>query len=204
MMQEELEEQINKFWEWFGVNTQLIEEVLQNQGHVKTEYVIQQLDQHLLGMGKFKWDVKNPNENNFHLIISPNNDRELLKTAKVIVNNAILPENWMAFSGQQANGLLQISVYDEEMDICSVDATNWRALLLPSAEGRFELVIEADTSWELEEDTQLIAIDLLLNQLLGEELKITALAGLEIVEELESEESEEAFPFKNLPVFLMM
>lgn len=190
------------FWKWFEEHVELIEEVLQSTGHPKTEFIIQQLNQYILVMGNFKWDIKHPNENSFHFILSPNNNRELLNRSQRIIEEAPQLSKWSFFSAQPPTGELTVSLYDNEMDVQLVDAQNWNAILLPSSNNRFELIIEADTSWELDEDIQLIAVDLLLNQLIGEELKIKAFNGLEIVKRYDFNQNEEFFKLKDLLFFL--
>jgi hypothetical protein len=193
-----LSDQIADFWEWFDLNQALVEAVIEANGHPKTEELIQLLDQHILGMGKIKWEIGNPSQNEFSFTLSPNNDRELLEVTKSIIAEAPAVSTWTFNYAAQATGALQLQVYDHNMDVQDVDASSWRAVITPSGDGRFELILEAANIAYLDDDTQMIAADLMLTALLGEEEKINCLAGLELSFELESEQEALAFPVSEL------
>ncbi|MDG1914350.1 MAG: hypothetical protein P8I55_07140 [Crocinitomix sp.] len=190
--------QITDFWEWFDLNQALIEAVIEANGHPKTEELIQSLDQHILGMGKIKWEIGNPSPNQFTFMLSPNNERELLEVTKSIIAGAPTLNTWTFYYAAQATGVFQLQVYDHNMDVQDVDASSWRAIIVPSGDGRFELILEAANIAYLDDDTQMIAADLILTALLGEEEKINCLAGLELSFQLESEQEALAFPVSEL------
>ena len=199
MEKNRISDQIESFWDWFGNNQPLLENVISENGHPKTEYIIQSLDQHILGMGKIKWEIGNPQPNQFSFTLSPNNDRDLLKITKSIIAAAPKVATWTFYYAAQVTKQLQIQVYDHNMDVQDVDASSWKAVLLPSELGKHELVLETANIEYLDEDTRMIAADLILTAILGEEEKINRLAGLELVFEMDSVDRENSFPIANLP-----
>ena len=54
MNKNELAQRIEDFWEWFDENREVIQQVVSESQHPETNYIVEQLDQHLLGMGKLK------------------------------------------------------------------------------------------------------------------------------------------------------
>ena len=61
MNKNDLAQRIQDFWEWFDENRQVIEQVVSESLHPQTNYIVEQLDQHLLGMGKLKWQLEKKN-----------------------------------------------------------------------------------------------------------------------------------------------
>lgn len=198
MDRSKLNEQIADFWEWFGLNIEILKAVITTDHHPKTEGIIQGLDQHILGMGKLKWELGNPFDGQFTFTISPNNDRELLAITKAIIAQSPNDPNWKFLHAIEASNNYEIQVYDIDMDIQNVDAKPWRVILIPGADNRFEMVLEIANIEHLDEDTQLIAADLILTSLLGEENKVNYLAGLELTNEFEEEDAENCFPIQQL------
>ena len=194
-----LPKQIDDFWEWFNLNLPLLEAIIQVGGHPKTDDVVREMDQHVLGMGKIKWEIGNPQPNQFSLTLSPNNEHDLLEVTNAVVSEAPQINGWTFFYAAQATGKLQLQVYDHNMDVQSIDAKPWRVVLTDADAGKCELTLEAANIEYLDEDTQMIAADLVLTALLGEEEKINQLAGLELVFELEESDIEYCFPIAELP-----
>lgn len=199
MEETKLQDLITNLWDWFEDHLELLEDVVANNGHPHTEFVIEELNKHVLSIGKLKWELRNPTQGHFSLLLSPNNDRDLLAVTKNIMGQAPELFNWTFYSALQPTGKLTTSVYDQEMDAQEIDATDWWAVLTATNEERFELFIEADNLSHLDEDTQMIAADLILTALLGEENKIKHLAGMELVDSFEPEQDAIKFLLAELP-----
>jgi hypothetical protein len=193
-----MSDQITDFWEWFDLNQTLIEAVIEANGHPKTEELIQLLDQHILGMGKIKWEIGNPSPSQFTFTLSPNNEHELLEVTKSIIALAPTLSTWSFYYAAQATGALKLQVYDHNMESQTIDANPWRAVLSDTDFGKSELILEISNIQHLDEDTQMIGADLILTALLGEEMKIKSLAGLELVFDLDDQDVEYSFPIKDL------
>ena len=193
----ELNDRIDSFWEWFSLNQGILEAVVSGNHHEKTDYVIQNLDQHILGMGKIKWEVENPNTDIFVFTLSPNSDRELLEITRCIIQGAPQSPNWTFHYAKQANHQFTLQIYDAEMDIREVNSKNWEVVLNPAGDDKFELYLLADMDY-LDEDTEMIAADLMLTNILGEEKKINSLVGLEIVDNFPPKLEKMRFSFIDL------
>ncbi len=193
-----LPEQIENFWNWFNETRPLIEEVMEAQRHPAAEDIIKAFDQHILGMGTFKWEITVPTPTNYQLILSPNNKAELLSIGKKIVAEAPAHANWNFLPGKPASGATVIQVYDREMDVQEVDATHWQCSLALAEDQKYELTILAENTTQLDEDTELIAADLILTELLGEELKIETLIGFDVCNQIDEQEKATYFPLKKL------
>ncbi|MFT5819698.1 MAG: hypothetical protein ACI8ZM_000923 [Crocinitomix sp.] len=191
-------QQIDEFWEWFETSQPVLEAVVESNGHPKTEDLIQALDQHILGMGKIKWEIGNPQPNQFSFTLSPNNERDILKITKSIIAKAPHGKDWTFYYAAQATGALQLQVYDHNMDVQDIDAAEWLAQLSTTPEGHYELFVMAESMSHLDEDTKVIAADLIVTAIIGEETKIKRLAGFELVDFFDENESQNAFPLKNL------
>lgn len=197
MDKSELNDRIDAFWEWFTLNRTILEAVVAGNHHDKTEYIIQSLDEHILAMGKIKWEVENPSEGAYTFTLSPNSNRELLQITKSTIENSPGFEGWTFYYAKQANHEFSLKLYDAEMDIQEVNAENWQVVLIPADTDQFDLLLLADMDY-LDEDTEMIAADLMLTNILGEERKINALSGLEIVDEFPPKWNDLSFPFVDL------
>jgi hypothetical protein len=193
-----LAQQIDDFWKWFENNQALLEAVIEAGGHPKTDEIVESLDQHILGMGKIKWQIGNPQPNAFSFTLSPNNQSEILKVTKAIISKAPQSSQWGFYHAAPATGELQLQVYDHNMDVQNIDANSWRAVIKNPGFGKIQLILEITNISHFDEDTQTIAADLVLNALLGEEKKINDLAGLELAFELEDQHKYQAFSILEL------
>ncbi|MCC7453281.1 MAG: hypothetical protein IT222_03870 [Crocinitomix sp.] len=198
MNKNELAQRIEDFWEWFDENREVIQQVVSESQHPETNYIVEQLDQHLLGMGKLKWQLENPHESKFNLVLSPNNDRKLLEITRAIIQKANRHQDWEYHHAIPLKETFEVILYDNEMEIRTIIAHHWNVIPLIEADGRCELLIEAPELLDLDEDTQLIAVDLMLTDVLGEELKIKHLSGFQILEFVEDDQVEELLPLQQL------
>ncbi len=203
MDKNELEQRIQDFWEWFNENRMVIEQVVSESLHPQTNYVVEQLDQHLLGMGKLKWQLENPRPSQFILTLSPNNERKLLAITQSIVQGANYALGWEYHHAIPVKGTFEVDLYDNEMEIRSIVAHHWKVIPVIEPDGRYELLINAPELLELDEDTQLIAVDLMLTDVLGEELKIKCLSGFQIIEDVEDDQTDDLIPIQQLSQILI-
>jgi hypothetical protein len=203
MNKNDLAQRIQDFWEWFDENRQVIELVVSEAQHPQTNYVVEQLDQHILGMGKLKWQLENPHPSSFVLTFSPNNERKLLAITQSIVQNANHAHGWVYHHAIPVKASFEVDLYDNEMEIRSITAYHWKVIPVIESDGRHELLIDAPELFDLDEDTQLIAVDLMLTDILGEELKINSLSGFQILEAVHEDQIEELIPIQQLSQILI-
>lgn len=198
-----LVDQIDGFWSWFEVNQAVIEAVIHDNSHPELERIIENLDQHILGMGKLKWQLDEPIPNHFTFVISPNSNRDLFKITKQIIASCPAASQWQFFDSIPATGKLTVSLYNADMDICTVDTQSWEMILEPDEDGRDYVQILAENMDQLDEDTRLIAVDLALTNILGEALKINHLSGFDLVDELEINQHGRACTMEKLAEVLV-
>jgi len=192
-------DEIGDFWNWFLTHKTVLEQVVVSQQHPKTQYIVDGLNQYIVGMGKIKWEVAEPTTGSFSFILSPNSNKETLDITRAIIALAPKLNNWNFHHAYPATGDLILQVYDQQMELHEINAENWSVVLSNESVPQTELIIQAENVMHLDQDTQLVTVDLMLTQLLGEEVKIDRLAGFDLVYEFEADEKEMAFPFKNLP-----
>ena len=198
MAKELLEDKIKLFWKWFNQNKTILQEVVANPYHLKKEWVIEQLDQHVLAFGKLKWEIENPTNNAFIFTFSPNGDFDLLQKTKTIIAASNPIPNWTFNAARKATGNYSIEVYDHLMDVQEINAENWRIVLIDSSKNSCDMILEANNLHEIDVDTRLIAANLILNNIIGEEAKINHVNKLEIVLKLATHDSDFCFPIKEL------
>lgn len=194
----ESDSRIASFWEWFESNHTTLEDIVSEKDPSKTEFFVQQLDEHILSFGRLKWSVANPSENHFILTISPNNDRDLLRITATIIQNAPSIPNWRFYDAIQPDGKLEITLYDSDMNVQAVNAKEWEFLLEPSDNDLFNLIIKVVDTEHLDEDTEMVAVDLILSSLLGERYKIERIEELEIIDTFEDADLPYAKPIQSL------
>lgn len=190
---------IPPFWSWFEDNLGRLRNVVQNPSHPDREYIVNSLDQYILAIGMFTWDIEAGTTKPWSLVISPNGDPELLELSRAIVEQAPELTDWEFYPARPRKAQpLKFIVYDEATDQQQVDATSWRYVLLPKGEGQFSLTIEAGNNRHLSEETLYKAADYLATCLTGEETRIMYIPRLRVVEELSEEHRQVSKPISEL------
>lgn len=192
-----LTDRIADFWEWFETHLPTVEAIIQNNNHPKFEWLIENLDQHILSMGKFKWQLDEPQDNYFSLVISPNSNRDLFAISQQIIDCSPPYEKWQFHASIPATGNTVFSVYNADMDSCTIDSQGWE-MVLEQEDGQDYLLVLAKNLNHLDEDTRLVAVDLALTYRIGEALKITNLAGFDLVDEFAPNQQKTAFKIETL------
>ena len=114
-----------------------------------------------------------------------------------VIRESPIVSNWSFFDGIQPKGDYIISLYDSDMDIQTVDASTWKICARP-IQNRFELKIEVNGTAHIDEDTETIAVDLLLTSLLGERQKIARILDFQIVDEFDEADFHLIQPIQNI------
>jgi len=87
---------------------------------------------------------------------------------------------------------MRFTVEDRSGAVREVDASGWRYVLLRYPDGAHEVVIEAPSVAELDEELRYSAAIVALDGLLGEERRIEAVDEVSVVPKLESEYAAKA------------
>ncbi len=193
-----LQDKISDFWDWFVLNKSILEEIMQSESHSKTETIVQQIDHHILGMGKLKWEISNPRKDRFNLIISPNSNRELFQITQDIVEQSPYFEEWTFFNAIPAKGAFNIQLYDNNMDLQFVDAENWQVAIFPEGQNKVELIVLSENIDHLDEETQWVAVDLVITSILGEAKKIEKINTLEVTPVFDLKQEKASFTITEL------
>jgi len=178
-----MKDKIENFWQWFVSHEDKIVGCLEDNGSPHRDFVIEHLNNYILSMGMFKWDIGEGNDKAWFLTISPNGDPELLEISKRIIAEA--PENldWEYHFAQQAKTWdYTLSVYDYNMDEQQVDVSEWKFIFKKAPNGQFNITFYADNISHIDEDTRSILSDLVLINEVGEETKISAVSTVQIID----------------------
>lgn len=192
---------ITAFWKWFHQNHNLIKEVLDAEDtHPAKFSIVNALDNHILGFGKFKWLVEYGEQKDLSFIISPNGDEKLLEISKKVIEAAPHHlDTWEFHPAKPAkNWNLQFNIYDDQMYIQQIDATDWRFVLMPQRGGKTAIIVEAPNIAHLKQGVQKNATNMLLNNLIGEEIKILKVADFLIIKELSQNHQDQSHPIQNI------
>jgi len=191
---------ITAFWQWFYKNHALIKEVLDaEETHPAKFDIVNALDNHVLSFGKFKWEIGYGSQGGYSLFISPNGDEELLKTSQEIMEASPNLPDWEFHAAKPAKDWdLQFSIYDEQMFIHEIDASDWRFVMLSQKNGKEVVVLEAPNIGHLDLNVQTNAGNLVLVNMIGEEKKILRIAGILIVKELSEQHQTECHPIDKM------
>ncbi|WP_066756687.1 hypothetical protein [Crocinitomix algicola] len=194
--------QIADFWEWFQLNEGGFRELVSHGASENSTEIIDQLDQFILGFGPLKWTIEEVETNKFSFTISPNNKTELLGLTSALVNSAPSLPHWTFFDSRQPTGKLRFDLYDLEIETQTVDAQKWKFLIEQEDADRVHLIIIIANTEHLDEETEEVAVDILLTSLIGERNKISRIESFEIVDELEANDDRIARPIELLALEL--
>ena len=182
------EEKIMNLWCWFFANELRIRKSIDNNLREEQELIVQNLDNLILDMGRFSWDIGPGVDKAWSLTISPNGDKKLLEQTKAIIALAPELENWEFYHAKQAKSSdRMLALYDAKMDLQPVDTNCWHYAMLANKEGGYKLLIEATNIEHLDKETAHVAANLFVINEIGEEAKIRLINSIEIVKKFDKE-----------------
>lgn len=180
------EEKIEKLWDWFSANEKRIRDCMENDSAIERDYVVENLDNLILDMGVFSWQIGQGIHKPWYLTISPNGDIELIKKSRKIIASAPDHSNWEFHYCKPAKDWdRQFSIYDDDMIKQTINASDWKYVALHHEDGLVELILEAKNIAHLDNDTARTAADLVVINEIGEEAKILSLSSIDIVDQLD-------------------
>ena len=192
------DEKIKALWKWFLDNERHIRKCVENDSSPHRKYIVDSLDNLVLDMGRFSWQIGPGTQRPWFLTISPNGDRELMTVSKEIMSNAPDLDDWeFNYCRPAKNWDREFSLYDDNMIQQKINASNWKCIALNS-EGGIEIMLEADNIAHLDNETARTAADIVVINEIGEEAKILNVCSVAIVAQLESTYDSRKTEIKNL------
>lgn len=184
-MKEE-DEKIEAFWRWFVQNNSFIQNSIQNESAKDRATVVEKMNNYILDLGLFTWDLGLNDENTWFLTISPNGDSELLEISQRIMEDAPTHLEWEFHASKPAKNWNRIFfVYNEQMDEIEIDANEWGFVATPTGDGKIILLLEARNIQMLDIETAEQAANVFLINEIGELAKISLLKDVQIISKLE-------------------
>lgn len=187
-------QEIVQFWNWFVENSNQLEI------HNCDPDMLLSLDNKILAW-KLVWEIGPGETKENSLCISPNGNLLLLGDTEEIVSYAPNLSNWEFYHYKQPKlGWNKVHIRDRNL---SFDAIDWTYVLLEYPDNKLECILKAENIKSLDEQTQFLAADIILTNLLGERSNMTDISFLDIVPEFDDPTYlEKAGSLKNLKAHL--
>src|SRR5690606_33317585 len=164
---------ISSFWEWFETQEKRIRDILNDELQPEREELVQIMDNQVLSLGLFTWEMGPDGSNAFYLTISPNGDPELLRLSKSIVGASPAFPDWTFYYAKPIKEEpIELKLYDEEYNLHVVNAQSWQFGLSLTSSGHVDITIVANNMKRLDQETRIGAGNLVISSLLGEECHI--------------------------------
>ncbi len=180
------DDKIENLWAWFSKNEQRIRDYIGNESAIERDYIVEHLDNLILDLGVFRWEIGPGFNKEWFLTISPNGDKDLMEISKNIIAAAPDLAEWeYNFSRPAKDWDLKFNLYDENMTEQEVNASSWQFVALQNADGLIDLILQANNIGHLDSDTARTAADLVVVNEIGEETKILNILSINIVDQLE-------------------
>jgi len=174
---EVIDDKIKSYWDWF------IKNISQINPQTITKDMINLLDSNILELGDFAWEIREGINKANMLIISPGGDIDLLSQTKKIIEKAPETPDWeFEYFKPAKKWDYSFSLHGVKGEI---NASNWEYVLLKFSDGTFDVLIKADNINFLDENDKNIAVDIVLESILGEEPYLTYITNYEIVSTFE-------------------
>ncbi|NNC93924.1 MAG: hypothetical protein HKN92_00070 [Chitinophagales bacterium] len=176
-------EKIEDFWNWFVQNEQEIIKSIDEELVDQQVYFKDQLDNLILDFGLFSWEIGQSKSGDWYLTISPNNNADMLKISKEIMDHAPILSSWeFNYCKPAKEWDRQFSVYDSLMNLQAIDASNWRYRVRKDPNGDNDIEIQTIGSVLLDEDAAKKAAETVVINEIGEELRIHSVNKIMVLE----------------------
>ena len=177
------EENILDFWRWFVKNESRIQKCILTKDSKEQEKIVHSLNEFVLGFGAFSWDIGQNEEDQWFFTISPNLNGDLLQTSKSVIAVAPNHLNWFFYSSKQTKTWdYQLEVYDELLDIFTVDTSKWHYNAFEEEDGSIELIFEIGSLAKKHSEAIENAITAFIINELGEEILISDISNIDFFE----------------------
>lgn len=184
---------VEKFWIWFE----------ENKGFLMpdkiTKLLINKLNEKILELGNFNWEIREGIYKDNMLIISPGGDINLLNLTKEIIQSAPEITGWEFYHYKPSKQWdFKLSLYELFNLKKTLDVKDWEYVLYSFSDGTFDIVLKASNLTSMSENEKNIIIDIVLESILGEEESLNLIKKIDIVNEFGDSEGERKSSIKHL------
>lgn len=184
---------IENFWNWFYNNCQKFGKRFENT------MLLRELDTHIQKLGDFSWEVGPGIHEDNALTISPNGDIDLLKETRQIIKQARNCTGWEYYYAKPPKTWnLAFSLQTDTKKNIEINASEWKYVLLRYDDGLFEIIIKAPELSQFSWEDKMIAVEIVLDGIIGEEDRMLLIDGIDVVDEFEDEFKSKASDIKHL------
>jgi len=171
---------IKKFWNWFVQNCQNFGDNFENNT------LIDELDRWVKRLGNFSWEIGPGIKKENLFVISPNGNLQLLPETKNIIDNSRKCDGWEYYYAKPAKNWNPIFEYENsDGENVRIDASSWKYILLKYNDGMFTVIIQAPQLNQMQDDDKLMVAEILLDGILGEEIRMLKISNIEIVNDFD-------------------
>lgn len=181
---------IKEFWSWFEEIYSEFEEQLDNS------LLISYLDDKVCSLGDFTWELGPGQMKKYQLVISPGGDIEKFSLTEYIVSFAPEIADWEFYAAKQKKEDGFIFYYGANE--FKIDANEWTYYLLKFNDEFFDIVIIADNILIFDELNQQAIVEILLDNILGEKMRILSFEYIDVNHKVKNEYLSKASNIKNL------
>lgn len=182
---EEINKRVKKFWGDFSLISQ---EIIKNP---EDEDNIEKLDQLVNELGKYDWEYGPSNKAEYYFCLSPNLDENLLSEVESIVANSPKIENWeiIACKPRKIEPLMKWNMFNENDIEITINTNEWRCVLYKFPDNTYDLDVKLNNV-DGNEDTQYLAVDIHLTNIIGEKDYMKFIKNISLVSEFSSESKD--------------
>lgn len=175
---------IESFWDWFMGMEAHYKYFFTEEELVDKDYLVEAMNNQILDFDRFSWEIGPLADHKYYLTISPNGSKELLRKSKTIIKSAPSLPNWEFYPAKPPKAEpLTFRLFDEFMIERTVVANEWHFVLKRRPDDLWDVIIEAPSIKDLDQDTQARAGEIAVIRIIGEEQKINRIAKVIVVEE---------------------
>jgi len=175
-----IDKKVDEFWAWFHENCRKFGDKFDNK------HLLHELDLRISTLGPFSWEVGPGKFQENSLVISPNGDLEVLEYSKAVIGKAKQCPGWEFYYAKppkEWDMKFDYSVNEDRVE--PIDASLWQYVLAKYEDGTFEIVIKSYPLLELNDQDKLSVAEIVLDSILGEEIRMKLISFIEVVDEFE-------------------
>jgi len=189
------QKKIKAFWAWFSTISGKL------AANIEDNSLLDELDKRVRGLHpRLSWELGPGRTREWQLVISPNLDRELRELANTVVAEAPVLPDWQFYAARRPkdwNYQFQLES-DDVGRVKSLDASNWKFVLLEYPDEAYEILLEGEDASSLGDDERWQAAAIVLESILGEDALLDRIAEFELVSELEARFASSSRPIQEL------